>query len=69
LGIAINTSQTEPETATKEPTAMEAVTHIAYAVQQHLDGYKAIIKHAIAHKHMFDKCIQVKLGEVIFAKG
>jgi hypothetical protein len=48
---------------------MEAATHIAYAVQQRLDGYEAIVKHAIVHKHTFDKCIQAKLGEVIFTKG
>jgi hypothetical protein len=42
---------------------MEAATHIAYTVQQHLDRYEAIIKHT------FDKHIQAKLGEVIFAKG
>jgi hypothetical protein len=45
------------------------VTHITYAAQQHLDRYEAIIKHAITCKHMFDKHIQAKLGEVIFAKG
>jgi hypothetical protein len=69
LGIAINTPQTEPEKATKEPPAMEAATHITYTVQQPLDGYKANIKHAIVCKHMFDKHIQAKLSEVIFAKG
>ena len=48
---------------------MEAATHIAYAAQQRLDRYEAIIKHAIMRKHTFDKRIQAKLGEVIFAKG
>jgi hypothetical protein len=44
-------------------------THIAYAAQQRLDGYEVIIKHAITCKHTFDKRIQAKLSEVIFAKG
>jgi hypothetical protein len=48
---------------------MEAATHIAYAAQQRLDGYEAIVKHTIARKHTFDKRIQAKFSEVIFAKG
>jgi hypothetical protein len=37
--------------------------------QQCLNGYKAIVKHAIAQKHTFNRHIQAKLGEVVFSKG
>jgi hypothetical protein len=69
LGIAINTPRTELERATTETPAADTLTHITYVAQQHLDGYEAIIKHAITWKHTFNRHIQAKLGEVVFSKG
>jgi transposase InsO family protein len=50
LGIAINTLRTEPEDTAGELSGDEATIHMAYTVQQHLDGYKATVKHAITCK-------------------
>jgi hypothetical protein len=50
LGIAINTSRTEPEDATGELSMDEATIHKVYMVQQCLDGYKATVKHMITCK-------------------
>ncbi|KAG2344278.1 hypothetical protein BDR05DRAFT_847569, partial [Suillus weaverae] len=45
-------------------------THIAYVGQQQLDGYDAIVHHAIKHKAAFDKRVLVQSPrEVIFAPG
>jgi hypothetical protein len=52
-----------------EPPTTTAAVHIAYVAQQHLDGYKAIVKHAIAQKHTFNKHIHTSSGEVTFTEG
>ncbi|OJT01805.1 hypothetical protein TRAPUB_7712 [Trametes pubescens] len=46
LGRVVNTPDT-PVNITQQPvTADEAVLHIAYMVQQHLDGYNEAVRHA-----------------------
>jgi hypothetical protein len=43
---------------------------MAYVAQQCLDGYEAIVQHAIKRKAMFNKHILAcSLREVIFEKG
>jgi transposase InsO family protein len=48
--IAINTLRTESEDTTGELSVDEAMIHMAYMAQQHLDGYEAMVKHVITHK-------------------
>ncbi|KAG2742816.1 hypothetical protein P692DRAFT_201651353, partial [Suillus brevipes Sb2] len=44
--------------------------HMAYVAQQHLDGYKATVQHAIKRKATFDKRVLARSPrEVIFSKG
>jgi hypothetical protein len=69
LGIAINTPRTESNDATAEPPATEAMIHITYVAQQCLDGYEAVVKHAIICKNAFDARVQAKHSEVTFTKG
>ncbi|THU79839.1 hypothetical protein K435DRAFT_605297, partial [Dendrothele bispora CBS 962.96] len=43
---------------------------MAYAKQQRLDGYDAIVRHAIKRKKVFDKrVLKHHPGEVTFKKG
>jgi transposase InsO family protein len=70
LGMAINTPRTDPEAAARDtPSAAEAMVHMAYAAQQRVDGYEAIVKHAISRKHSYDRRALKKSGEVIFRTG
>jgi transposase InsO family protein len=70
LGMAINTPRTEPETAAQDtPSAAEAAVHMAYAAQQRVDGYEAIVKHATSRKHAYDKRVLKRSGEVVFRTG
>jgi hypothetical protein len=70
LGMAINTPRTEPEIAAHDTaSATEAAVHMAYAAQQRVDGYEAIVKHAISRKHSYDRRVLKKSGEVIFRTG
>jgi hypothetical protein len=50
LGITTNMLKTELKEVVVEPSTDEAAIHMAYMVQQCLDGYKAIVKHPIACK-------------------
>jgi hypothetical protein len=69
LGIAINTSRTEPKDATGELSVDEAAIHMVYAAQQRLDGYEATVKHVITRKRAFDRRVLKSSGEVSFRKG
>jgi transposase InsO family protein len=70
LGMAINTLRTEPEVTVRDtPSVAEAAVHMAYAVQQRVDGYEAIVKHAISRKHTYDRWVLKKSGEVVFCTG
>ncbi|THV06373.1 hypothetical protein K435DRAFT_578258, partial [Dendrothele bispora CBS 962.96] len=43
---------------------------MAYAEQQRLDGYDAIVRHAVKRKKVFDKRVLKRHpGEVMFKKG
>jgi hypothetical protein len=50
LGITINTLRTEPKDVVGEFSLDKATIHMTYVVQQHLDGYKAMVKHIIVYK-------------------
>jgi transposase InsO family protein len=70
LGMAIDTPRTETEVAGRdEPTETEAAIHMAYTAQQRVDGYEAIVKHAIGRKNTFDKRVLKKSGEITFCIG
>jgi transposase InsO family protein len=70
LGMAIDTPRTTTELAGEEaPTEAEAAVHMAYAAQQRVDGYEAIVKHAINRKNAFDRRMTKRSGEVIFQEG
>ena len=69
LEITINTPSTGPDTTETEPTYAEVAIHMAYVAQQHLDGYKVIVKHAITRKNAFNKHMLKGPGEVTFSKG
>jgi hypothetical protein len=43
---------------------------MAYVAQQQLDGYDAVVQHAIKRKAAFDKrVLERKPGEVVFRQG
>jgi hypothetical protein len=68
--MTINSPRTTAEVAGREaPTEMEAVVHMAYVAQQHIDGYEAIVKHAISRKNTFDRRVRKSSGEVVFCVG
>jgi hypothetical protein len=68
--MAINTPRTETGVAGQgAPTETEAAVHMAYAAQQRIDGYEAIVKHAIGRKKTFDKRVLKQSGEVTFHTG
>ncbi|TFY74308.1 hypothetical protein EWM64_g9704 [Hericium alpestre] len=70
LGITVNTPPSTIAEATSVIRPGDADTHIAYVVQQHLDGYEAIIKHVLHHKSAFDRqLLQRHSGEVLFYNG
>jgi hypothetical protein len=69
LGIAINMPKTGIDTAEAEVGTPEATIHMVYAAQQRIDGYEAMVKHAITRKRAFDRRVLKSSGEVIFNKG
>jgi hypothetical protein len=69
LGIAVNTLKTEPDTAQTESSTQEAAIHMAYVEQQCINGYEAMVKHAMARKCTFNKHMWKTSGETIFKKG
>jgi hypothetical protein len=69
LRIAVNTCKTGPDTAQMESNTQDTAIHMAYVEQQHIDGYKAAVKHAIAWKCAFNKCVWKNSSEVTFKEG
>jgi hypothetical protein len=68
--MTINSPRTMAEVAGGEaPTEMEAAVHMAYAAQQRIDGYEAIVKHAISWKNTFNRHVRKSSGEVVFHVG
>ncbi|TFY76260.1 hypothetical protein EWM64_g7752 [Hericium alpestre] len=63
LGITVNTPLSTIAEAASVIRPGDADTHIAYVMQQHLDGYEAIIKHMLClletEQHEFKEALQV----------
>lgn len=55
LGQVVNTLRTDLANCTSAIQILDANIHMAYIAQQHLDGYKATVQHAIKWKTVFDK--------------
>lgn len=56
LKITVNTKPTDIDiSGTKEPTENEANVQMAYAAQQHLNRYMAVVEHAVKRKAVFDR--------------
>jgi hypothetical protein len=70
LGLVVNTKPTDIEVATKPTTEDDTTTQMAYVAQQRLDGYAAVVSHALKRKNAFDrKVFGQSSGEVVFSKG
>jgi hypothetical protein len=71
LGMVVNTKATPVNISAVEEVQKEDVTNqMAYVAQQRLDGYAAVVKHAVKRKAVFDKRVLAKkLGEVVFQPG
>ena len=70
LGMVVNTPRTPLADSGSVLLPQDANTHIAYVAQQHLDGYDAIVRHALSRKAAFDRRVLAKSpGEVIFTQG
>ena len=70
LGMVVDTKRTDPTNSTKELTKLNVAIHMAYVVQQRLDGYDKAVQHAIKWKEVFDKRVLKRCpGEVVFSKG
>jgi hypothetical protein len=70
LGQVINTPHTDLANSTSITRSLDINTHMAYVGQQQLDGYDAIVRHAIKRKATFDKQVLARSPrEVIFTPG
>jgi hypothetical protein len=71
LGMVVNTDATPVSISAVEEVRKEDVTNqMAYVAQQRLDGYAAVVKHAVKRKAVFDKRVLArKPGEVVFRPG
>jgi len=70
LGLVVNTPPTPLSISGLELTPKECETQMAYVAQQRLDGYEAIVRHAVSRKGAFDRrMLTKKPGQVIFKCG
>jgi hypothetical protein len=70
LGQVINTPRTDLANCTSAIRLSDANVHMAYVAQQRLDGYEAIVQHAVKRKATFDKRVLARSPrEVIFSAG
>jgi hypothetical protein len=70
LGLPINSRRMDNPEAIELPSADEVATHLALVEQQHLDGYSAIVEHAVRRKNKFNmKLLQRAPREVVFKTG
>jgi hypothetical protein len=70
LGLVVNSRCVDSPENIRPPTEQEVALHLALVEQQHLDGYAAIIDHAIKRKNIFDaKLRQRAPRNVIFQPG
>jgi hypothetical protein len=54
LGLIVNSSHTDTPDEIEPPTKKDINIHLSLAEQQCLDGYAAIVDHAIKRKDVFD---------------
>ena len=70
LGLVVNSRKTDSPDEIKPPTAEEINIHLAFAEQQHLDGYAATVDYAIKRKAAFDSRLRQQAPKiVIFQPG
>ena len=70
FGTIVNSKDEPNPEDIHEPSESDIALHLAYADQQRLDGYSAIVDHAIKRKRAFDKrLLRRALREVVFRKG
>jgi len=70
LGLVVNSHCVDSPENIKPPTEQEVALHLALVEQQHLNGYAAIIDHAVKCKNIFDaKLCQQAPRNVIFQPG
>ena len=70
LGKIVNTKKTVVETAETEVTPEDITMQAVYMVQQQLDGYDQIVRHAVRRKAKFDKrVLERHKEEVTHKKG
>jgi hypothetical protein len=67
LGLPINSRDMDNPEEIRPPTDIDIAVHLAFIEQQRLDGYSAIVDHAVKHKARFDtKLLKHAPGEVTF---
>src|SRR5271168_3456470 len=69
LGLVVNTKSTPIEASSSLLAPADINTHMAYAVQQRLDGYSEAVKHAVSRKAAFDRKVMKKGGVTTFKRG
>jgi transposase InsO family protein len=69
-GLPLDTTPTPIEEIVQELTERDAAIQMAYAAQQHLDGYDSIVQHAAQRKMRFDRTLWRRGGgPTKFQKG
>src|ERR1700678_61473 len=69
LGLVVNTKSTPIEASSSLLAPADINTHMAYAVQQRLDGYSEAVKHAVSRKAAFDRKVMKKGSVTTFKRG
>ena len=65
LGLVVNSRHTDDPETIKPPTEQEVALHLALVEQQHLDGYAAIVDHAIKCKGIFDAKLRQRAPRIV----
>jgi hypothetical protein len=65
LGLVVNSRHTDDPETIKPPTEQEVALHLALVEQQHLDGYAAIVDHAIKRKGIFDAKLRQRAPRIV----
>ena len=70
LGLVVNTPPTPASIAITETTEDDAMVHVKYVAQQHLDAYDETVRHAKRRKALFDRKLRKsRTGSVTFIPG
>ncbi|TFY82672.1 hypothetical protein EWM64_g1336 [Hericium alpestre] len=70
FGVPVNTPPSTVAEVASVLRPRNVNTHMAYVAQQRIDGYEAMVTHAIRRKSAFDKNLKQRLpGEVLFHVG